>query len=38
MGEKGRQRIERELAWEYQEKFLLKAYEALLSDRDSRRR
>ncbi len=31
MGEKGRERIEKELAWSHQEKFLLEAYEALVS-------
>lgn len=38
MGEKGRERIEKELAWSHQEKFLLEAYEALVSQRDGRRR
>lgn len=36
MGEYGRERVERELAWPHQEKSLLTAYEALLSRRDGR--
>jgi glycosyltransferase involved in cell wall biosynthesis len=37
MGEKGRERVERELAWHHQERFLLKAYEAVVSKRDGQR-
>ncbi len=32
MGEKGRNRVEKELAWSHQQKFLLEAYEALVSE------
>jgi len=38
MGEKGRERVEKELAWPHQEKFLLEAYESLVSQRGGRRR
>ncbi len=31
MGEKGRERVATELAWEHQEKFLIRAYKALVS-------
>ena len=37
MGEKGRERVEKELAWPHQEKSLLEAYESLISRRDGRR-
>ena len=38
MGEEGRERIEMELAWAHQEKFLLEAYEVVLSRREGQRR
>lgn len=38
MGEKGRDRVEKELTWPHQEKFLLQAYETILSRRDGRGR
>jgi len=37
MGEKGRKRVEKELAWPHQEKFLLEAYESLVSQGGGRR-
>lgn len=38
MGERGRERIQKELAWPHQEKFLLEAYGSLVSRRHGRRR